>query len=82
MLYGAAAAMREVPAHRRNPIRARHRNRDETPAFAPHVRLHALSGERKGHEHGTRRGIGYAVALRSEARDVERLRVTHRTLRR
>ncbi len=82
MLHGAAAAMGEVAAHGGDALRARLDDGDEARALAAHFCLHALARERIGDEHGARRGVGDAVALGAEARDVERLRVTHRAAHR
>ena len=82
MLHGAAAAMGEVPAHRSDAVGARRHDGDETGALAMNVRLHPLTGQRVGHEHRARGGIGDTVALGSEAGDVERLSVTHRAAHR
>ncbi len=43
MLHGAAAAMGEVTAHRRDALRARLDDGDEARALAAHVGLHALA---------------------------------------
>ncbi len=74
--------MGEVAAHRRNAIGARVDDGDEPRAFAAHIGLHALAGKRIGHEHLPGRQVGDTVTLRAEARDIERLRVTHRAAHR
>jgi hypothetical protein len=82
VLQGAAPAMGEVAALRRDTLRRGRKHVDKAGAIAALLDQNLLARQRIRHVNRARRRLGDAVALGAEARDVDCLRVTHPCTRR